>query len=85
VPLALDSAEAFDELATVALTEHWPPGLHRLRETGIAVARAAVDGCEIGSNGCGGQVQLSRRSLEMLREAGYQIEDHAVDIEHHQL
>jgi hypothetical protein len=83
--LAFEGAEAFDELPSVALAKHWPPHLNRLRETGKAVARAAVDGCEILSNGRGGQVQLSRRGFEMSFEIGHEIQDDAVDIEHHQL
>jgi hypothetical protein len=53
-----DRAEALDELARVSRAEYWPPGPHRLRETGIALARAAVDRCKIGSNGLAGQVEL---------------------------
>jgi hypothetical protein len=52
--LAFDGAVAFDNLATVVLTERWPPALDGLWETDRAMAHAVVDGREIGLNGCGG-------------------------------
>jgi hypothetical protein len=48
------------------------------------MAHAAVDGCEIGANWCGGSVPRCCGGLEMLFDAGHQIQNHAVDVEHDQ-
>ena len=66
-----DGTETFHKVPTIMWAERWPPGLNRLREIGIALARATVDRRQIGSNGFYREVELPCRGLQMRCEIGH--------------